>query len=71
MPALWPPYKVDNMLEAFRVFEREFKQQQNDSGMMTPKPFIWVRNDETGELVIYSAFGQYSKEILEKLGVTE
>lgn len=62
---------VEDMLSAFRVLEREYRTQQKESGMVTPKPFIWVKNNETGELVVYSAFGEHSREIMEMLGIKE
>lgn len=34
-----------------------------------PLPMIWLRNTTTGEILIYTPYGDKAKEIAEKLGI--
>lgn len=54
---------VTKLHKLFDLAQDLYREKQRESGMADPIPFAWARNDETGELVIYSAFQNGSKEI--------
>lgn len=53
----------------FDIAQDLYREKQRESGMVDPIPFAWARNDDTGELIIYSAFQPQSKDIERLLGI--
>jgi hypothetical protein len=54
------PVKLARM---FDIAQDLYSEKQKDSGMVDAIPFAWARNDETGELIIYSAYSAHSKDL--------
>lgn len=50
----------------FDMAQDLYREKQKESGMVDSIPFAWARNDDTGELIVYSAYQSHSKDI-EKL----
>lgn len=60
---------VDQLWKLFDIAQELYRDRQHESGVIDPIPFAWVRNDQTGELIVYSAFQKHSKDIEKLLGI--
>lgn len=49
----------------FELAEELYWEEQKKSGMTTPMPYVWAKNEERGFFLAFSAFGVDS-EIMEK-----
>lgn len=52
----------------FDIAQDLYRGEQKKSGMVDPIPFAWVHN-ETGELIVYSAFQSDSASLMRQLGI--
>lgn len=59
----------DKLHRLFDIAQDLYREKQHESGVMEPIPFAWARNDDTGELIIYSAFESHSKDIEKMLEI--
>jgi hypothetical protein len=60
--------KQSEMELLFGLSQQFYRQELKKSKMFT-LPFAWARNDETGQLLIFSDFGEHSKELAAKLDI--
>lgn len=54
-------------LEKIFEYSREVFQYESEKRGQQLMPYCFIKNDETGELIIYSSFGMTSKRIMELL----
>ena len=51
----------------FALARQLYSEEQENTGMLTPIPYCYVKNNNTGELLVFSAFGEESKKLLDAI----
>ena len=53
--------------EMMATAKRHWLNEDKQTGMLRPMPYVWIRNDETGELLIYTPLRSDAERILKTL----
>jgi len=55
----------------FALARQLYSDEQENTGMLAPIPYCYVKNNNTGELLVFSAFGGESRKLLNDIRAGE
>jgi len=58
---------TNQKLDQLFALARELYAEESQKREPMHTPYCWAKNDDTGELVVFSAFGQDSRRIEDRL----